>query len=85
MAKNKGVDVVNVSRGNPFTAGALESPPVDMPRGFNVENAAKIKEATGLVTIAVGRINDPDQAEAILASNKVDMVVRNLKKNKYKS
>lgn len=75
MAKDRGVDVVNVSRGNSFTAGALESPPVDMPRGFNVENAAKIKEATGLTTVAVGRINDPDQAEAILASNKADMVV----------
>jgi len=75
MAKGKGVDAVNVSRGNSFTAGMLESPPVDIPRGFNVDNAAKIKAGTGMVTIAVGRINDPDQAEEIIATNKADMVV----------
>lgn len=75
MAKEKGVDAINVSRGNAFTSGMLESPPMDIPRGFNVENAAKIREGTGMITIAVGRINDPAQAEAIIAGNKADMVV----------
>ena len=75
MAKEKGVDAVNVSRGNSFTSGHLESVPVDYPRGFNVENAAEIKKGTDMITIAVGRINDPKQAETIIAEGKADMVV----------
>ncbi len=76
LAKAEGVDVVNVSRGNPITlAMKYEVPAIDLPMGYNVENAAAIHEATGLVTIAVGRINEPGQAEAILADGKADMVV----------
>ncbi|WP_150266220.1 FAD-dependent oxidoreductase [Paenibacillus tepidiphilus] len=76
MAKQAGVDVVDVSRGN-FSSSAIiyEVPPIDLPRGFNVDNAARIKEETGLITVAVGRINEPAQADAILASGKADMVV----------
>lgn len=76
MAKEAGVDVVDVSRGN-FSSAAIkyEVPPIDLPKGFNVENAAKIRKETGLVTVAVGRINDPAQAEEILESDKADMVV----------
>ncbi|RBP57460.1 2,4-dienoyl-CoA reductase-like NADH-dependent reductase (Old Yellow Enzyme family) [Alkalibaculum bacchi] len=75
LAKAHGVDVLNVTRGNSFTSGYLESAPIDMPRGFNVENAAKIRKETGMITIAVGHINDPDQAEAILSGDKADLVV----------
>lgn len=50
-------------------------PPVDVPRGFNVENAARIKKETGMITVAVGRINDPEQADEIIRSGKADMVV----------
>ncbi|WP_040952837.1 NAD(P)/FAD-dependent oxidoreductase [Gorillibacterium massiliense] len=76
MAKDAGVDVVDVSRGN-FSSSAIiyEVPPIDLPRGFNVDNAARIRKETGLTTVAVGRINDPAQAEEILASSKADMVV----------
>ncbi len=76
MAGETGVDVLDISRGN-FSSNAIkyEVPPVDIPRGFNVENAAKIRKATGMVTVAVGRINDPALAEEILASDKADMVV----------
>ena len=76
MAKKAGVDVLDVSRGN-FSSAAIkyEVPPIDLPRGFNVENAARIRKETGMVTIAVGRINDPLQAEEILAEDKADMVV----------
>ncbi|MFL0268951.1 NAD(P)/FAD-dependent oxidoreductase [Candidatus Clostridium radicumherbarum] len=76
LAKEAGVDVLDVSRGN-FSSAAIkyEVPPIDLPRGFNVENAAKIKRETGMLTIAVGRINDPLQAEEILESQKGDMVV----------
>ena len=76
LAKEAGVDVLDVSRGNmPTAAIKYEVPPVDVPRGFNVENAAIIKEATGMLTIAVGRINDPGQADEIINSGKADMVV----------
>lgn len=76
LAKNAGVDVVDVSRGN-FSSAAIkyEVPPVDLPRGFNVDNAARIKKETGLITVAVGRINDPKQADEIIESGKADMVV----------
>lgn len=76
LAKNAGVDALDVSRGN-FSSAAIkyEVPPVDLPRGFNVENAARFKEETGLITVAVGRINDPEQADEIIRSGKADMVV----------
>lgn len=76
LAKEAGVDVLDVSRGN-FSTAAIkyEVPPVDLPRGFNVDNAARIKKETGMITVAVGRINDPAQAEEIIASSKADMVV----------
>ena len=76
MAKAEGVDAVNVSRGNKATAAIeMEVPPLDYEPGFNVENAAKIKAGTGMVTMTVGRIIDPDQAEAIIAEGKADMVI----------
>lgn len=76
LSKEAGVDVLDVSRGN-FSSAAIkyEVPPIDLPRGFNVENASRIKKATDMVTVAVGRINDPLQAEQILENNKADMVV----------
>lgn len=76
LAGDAGVDVLDVSRGNIMTAAIkYEVPPIDVARGFNVENAARIRKETGMLTIAVGRINDPAQAEKILADNKADMVV----------
>lgn len=76
MAKEAGVDVLDVSRGN-FSSAAIkyEVPPIDLPRGFNVDNAARIRKETSMLTIAVGRINDPSQAEDILSADKADMVV----------
>lgn len=76
MAGKAGVDVLDVSRGN-FSSAAIkyEVPPIDLPRGFNVENAARIRKETGMLTVAVGRINDPHQAEGILSEDKADMVV----------
>ncbi|HCX63857.1 MAG TPA: NADH oxidase, partial [Eubacteriaceae bacterium] len=76
LAKTEGVDVLDVSRGNMFSAAIkYEVPPVDVAKGFNVDNAAKIRKETEMTTIAVGRINRPDQAETILQEDKADMVV----------
>ncbi|MEK5032126.1 FAD-dependent oxidoreductase [Paenibacillus sp. FSL R7-0302] len=76
LAQAAGVDALDVSRGN-FSSAAIkyEVPPIDLPRGFNVDNAARIRRETGMLTVAVGRINAPDQAEDILADGKADMVV----------
>lgn len=74
-AKAHGVDVVNVSRGNTVSDGLqYEVPPVDLPRGINVENASKIKEKTGMLVQVAGRINTPDHAERIIARGACDLV-----------
>jgi len=76
LAQAEGVDVLDVSRGNIVTAATVyEVPPIDIPRGFNVDNAAYIREKTGMITVAVGRINTPELAENILEQGKADMVV----------
>lgn len=76
IAKEHGVDVLDVSRGNIITAASMyEVPPIDVPNGFNIENAAKIRKETGMLTVGVGRINTAKLAEDILAGDKVDMVV----------
>lgn len=76
MAKTAGVDAVDVSRGNSASAAVkFEVPSIDLPRSFNVDNAVRIKKETGMITIAVGRINDPAQADEIISSGKADMVV----------
>lgn len=76
LAGKAGVDVLDISRGNIMSSAVkYEVPPIDLPRGFNVENAARIRKDTGMITIAVGRINDPALAESILAEGKSDMVV----------
>lgn len=76
LAKEAGVDVLDISRGNIITAALkYEVPPIDLPQGFNIENASRIRKETGMLTIGVGRINTPELAEEILEEDKVDMVV----------
>lgn len=76
LAKEAGVDVLDISRGNIITpASVYEVPPIDIPNGFNVENANRIRKETGMLTIAVGRINTAQMAEDILEESKADMVV----------
>ena len=76
MAKEAGVDVLDVSRGNVISAGnKYEVPPIDLPRGFNIENAARIRKETGMLTIGVGRLNEPGIAERVLEEGQVDLVV----------
>ncbi len=76
IAKEHGVDVLDVSRGNIITAASMyEVPPIDVPNAFNVENAARIRKETGMLTVGVGRINTAALAEELIADDKVDMVV----------
>lgn len=75
-AGEAGVDVLNISRGNILTAATVyEVAPVDIPHGFNVEPAARIRRETGLLTMPCGRINTPELAEDILARDQADLVV----------
>ena len=75
-AKELGVDVLNISRGNILTAATLyEVAPVDIENGFNVEDAARIRKETGMLTMPCGRINTPEFAEKILEEDKADLVV----------
>lgn len=75
LAEQAGIDAVNVSRGVPTgTAIKYEVPPIDLPVGFNVDNAAQIKAVVGIPVIAVGRINDPAVADRIIAEDLADFV-----------
>lgn len=75
-AKEAGVDLLDISRGNILTAATVyEVAPVDIPNGFNVEDAARIRQETGMLTMPCGRINHPELAQQILAEDKADLVV----------
>lgn len=76
MAKEAGVDVLDVSRGNILSAGLkYEVPSIDLPKAFNIDNAARIRKETGMTTIGVGRVNTAELAEQILDDDKVDLLV----------
>lgn len=70
-----GLDAIDVSIGTPQgNSLKYEVPPIDLPIGFNVSNAAIIKESVSIPVITVGRINDPVFAEQILDTGKADFV-----------
>ncbi len=75
-AGKAGVDVLNISRGNIMTAATMyEVAPVDIPNGFNVEDAARIRQETGMLTMPCGRINTPELAESVLQADQADLIV----------
>jgi NADPH2 dehydrogenase len=67
--KARGADWIDVSSGGLTPAQKLVAGP-----GYQVPFAAAIKQATGLTTMAVGLITEPQQAEDIVASGKADLV-----------
>ncbi|MBK0401230.1 NADH:flavin oxidoreductase/NADH oxidase [Limibaculum sp. M0105] len=67
--KARGCDFIDVSSG-----GLSPAQKIDAVHGYQTRFAAEIRRATGLATIAVGRISDPVQAETILATGQADMV-----------
>jgi 2,4-dienoyl-CoA reductase-like NADH-dependent reductase (Old Yellow Enzyme family) len=56
------------------TGGVSPQQKIPLGAGYQVPFAACIKAATGLPTIAVGLITEPEQAEAIVASGEADAV-----------
>ena len=67
--KARGCDFVDVSSG-----GLAPEQKITAGPGYQTRFAAEIRRATGLATMAVGRIIDPIQAETILATGQADMV-----------
>jgi 2,4-dienoyl-CoA reductase-like NADH-dependent reductase (Old Yellow Enzyme family) len=67
--KAHGADFIHVSSG-----GLTPAQQIPLTPGYQVPFAAAIKRETGLSTIAVGLITEPEQAEAILADGDADMI-----------
>ena len=73
MVEKAGVDAVHVSAG---VYGSLQMiiPPLDLPAGLNVANAAAVKSAVSIPVVAALRINDPEMADQVIAQGKADFV-----------
>jgi NADPH2 dehydrogenase len=67
--KRRSVDWVDVS-----SAGLSPLQKITLGPGYQVPFAQAIKAATGVNTMAVGLITEPQQAEEILSNGKADMV-----------
>jgi 2,4-dienoyl-CoA reductase-like NADH-dependent reductase (Old Yellow Enzyme family) len=67
--KKRGVDWIDVSSG-----GVSPLQKIPLGPGYQVPFAERVRQATGLTTIAVGLITEAQQAEDIVASGKADMV-----------
>jgi len=68
-----GVNILHVIAGSP-PAPFWHCPPMAIQRGCHAHLAEEIKRAVKIPVIAVGRINDPLLAEAILREGKADLV-----------
>ena len=67
--QRRGCSFIDVSSGG---LSPLQQIPAEA--GYQVPFAERIRRETGLTTIAVGLITEPEQAETILASGQADMV-----------
>jgi len=67
--QRRGCAFIDVSSGGLSPAQKIPAEP-----GYQVPFAERIRRETGLTTIAVGLITEPEQAESIVASGQADMV-----------
>lgn len=72
ILENSGLDCVSVSTGS-VSSGHIVCPYQFEP-GFNFTNVREFKKALSIPVIGVGRINDPDLAEELIASGKADLI-----------
>nr|WP_315197988.1 NADH:flavin oxidoreductase/NADH oxidase [uncultured Flavobacterium sp.] len=70
ILKEKGVDLIDVSSG-----GLVSHQQIPLGPNYQVHFAEKIKKETGILTGAVGLITTSQQAEAIVAEGKSDLVL----------
>jgi 2,4-dienoyl-CoA reductase-like NADH-dependent reductase (Old Yellow Enzyme family)/thioredoxin reductase len=68
-----GVDMVQVSAGNDATPEWI-CQPMFMEKACLADSAGIIRKALNMPVMAVGRINDPQVADAIIAEEKADLV-----------
>lgn len=73
ILERAGADALHVSVGMPASEAYI-SAPMDVPDGFNLENAARIRAAVHIPVIAVNRINTPELAEQAVARGDADFV-----------
>ena len=67
--KKLGCDWIDASSG-----GLVKNQVIPVAPGYQVPFAERIRRETGVTTIAVGLITEPEQAEAIVAGGKADLV-----------
>ncbi|MGZ3304457.1 MAG: NADH:flavin oxidoreductase/NADH oxidase, partial [Asticcacaulis sp.] len=67
--KARGCDWIDVSSGGVSPLQQIPPGP-----GYQVPLAEAVRRETGMTTMAVGLIDDPDQAEAILAAGQADLI-----------
>lgn len=73
LLEEAGVDAINSSFGV-YASGMYNIAPSFVPHAFKVDLAGEIKKVVNIPVIAVGRINDPLIAEAVLLSGKADLI-----------
>jgi 2,4-dienoyl-CoA reductase-like NADH-dependent reductase (Old Yellow Enzyme family)/thioredoxin reductase len=67
------VDYLNSDRGSTGNL-AMMNPTMAVPQGYSLELSGQAREASGLPTIAFGRIKQPGMAEAALAAGQGDLI-----------
>lgn len=68
--KQVGCDFADIT-----TSGVDPRQKIPVGPGYQVSFAETVKRETGMPTMAVGMINDPEQAEAVIASGQADFVM----------
>lgn len=71
--EQEGINALHISAGVYETASWIIQP-MYLPRGCLADLAQGIKSEVKIPVIAVGRINDPEMAESILAAGKADLI-----------
>lgn len=69
VLKDRGVDLIDCSSG-----GLVPYQQIPVGPGYQVDFSRRIREATGILTGAVGIITDPVQAETIIATGQADLI-----------
>ena len=68
-----GADIIHASFGTHGSPAGITSPPAEYEPGFNAWLAKKVKEVVPVPVIAVGRFNDPAQADEVIARGDADL------------
>lgn len=74
LLEDAGVDAINCSQGG-FGCRQMVIPPSIVAPGAYIDNAQEIKSVVTIPVFGVGRVNTWQVAEAIVRSNKADLVV----------